>query len=146
MQFCTIPQPSSMCLCPSGDPGLAGRAVLTAAGGGHVGGAVAEALQVPRDEHCHCLWAAWLLRAGRWTHRNLTSTPRHFPFERVNTNRHCFPHGRPKRVMRRPWKKPVRSTRGTTRLLPSSLSTSYGRITGSGRFHGLFKSMEADPS
>lgn len=55
-----------MCFCiPSGDPRLAGGALLPSAGGGHVGGAVAEEMQVSRDKHCHCLRAAWLLWTGR---------------------------------------------------------------------------------
>ena len=49
---------------PPGDPGLPGGALLPAAGGGHVGGAVAEEVQVPRDSHRHRLRATRLLRTG----------------------------------------------------------------------------------
>ena len=50
--------------CPPGDPGLPGGALLLIAGGGHVGGAVAEEVQVPRDGHRHRLRATRLLRTG----------------------------------------------------------------------------------
>lgn len=63
--------------------------------------------------------------------------PPTFPAESVNIHR-CFLPSRHKRVMRKPWRKPAKSTRGPTHLLPSSLSTSYGRIIGSGRFRGLW--------
>ncbi len=54
-----------MCSCiPSGDPRLAGGALFPTAGRGHVGRALAEEMQVPWDEHSHCIWAAWLLWTG----------------------------------------------------------------------------------
>lgn len=63
-----------MCSCiPSGDPRLSGGALFPTAGRGHVGGALAEEMQVPWDEHSHCIRAAWLL----WTGEILKRLNRH---------------------------------------------------------------------
>lgn len=54
-----------------GDSGLPSRALFSAPRGRHVGRPVAEKMQVSRDRHSHCLWAAWLLWTGEqvnWLH------------------------------------------------------------------------------
>lgn len=126
-RFCTQGVFDLFPLSP-GDPGLPGRAVLAAPGGGHVGRTVAEEVQVPRDGHGHRLRAARLLRAGeRRTQRSLDLF--HLPPELVLRASCVF---RPRKATRRRWRRPGKSTRGATSPRPFSPSTSSGRTTGYG--------------